>query len=74
MSKIYLIIIFKVLLLNKFYSPWTLSRANPSERPNRVIKKIIIAGLTISGLAYGNIDLINSINFLILNVTKSLNN
>jgi hypothetical protein len=38
------------------------------------MKKQITAALTISGLAYGNIALINSIIFSILNVTKSLNN
>jgi hypothetical protein len=38
------------------------------------MKKQITAVLTISGLAYGNIVVINSIIFLILNITKSLNN
>jgi hypothetical protein len=38
------------------------------------MKKQITAVVTISGLAYGKIDLINSIIFLILNITKNLNN
>jgi hypothetical protein len=38
------------------------------------MKKQINAVVTISGLAYGKIDLINSIIFLILNITKNLNN
>jgi hypothetical protein len=38
------------------------------------MKKQITAVVTISGLAYGNIDLINSIIFLICNITKNLNN
>ena len=48
-----------------FYSPWTFNRANPKERPNKVIKKHTAAAVIISGLAYGNIDLINSIIILI---------
>lgn len=46
-----------------FYSPWTFSKANPSERPNKVIEKHIAAAVTISEFAYGNICLINSIMF-----------
>jgi hypothetical protein len=56
------------------YSPCTFNKANPSERPNKVIEKHTTAVVIISGLAYGNICLINSIIFSILNVTKSLNN
>jgi len=63
-----------ILLLNNLYSPWTFNNANPNERPNKVIKKQVIAALTISGLAYGNIFMINAIIFLILSVTKSLKN
>ena len=60
-----LIIILMILLLNpNNYSPCTFNRANPNERPNKVIKKQITAVLTISGLAYGKICLINSIIFL----------
>jgi hypothetical protein len=54
-----------------FYSPCTFNKANPNERPNKVIKKHTAAGVIISGLAYGNICLINSIIFSNLNVTKS---
>ena len=43
------------------YSPCTFSNANPNESQNNVIKKHIIAGTTTSELAYGNINLINSI-------------
>ena len=57
-----------------FYSPWTFNKANPKERPNKVIKKHTTADVTISWFAYGNIDLINSIIILISNVTKNLNN
>jgi hypothetical protein len=57
-----------------FYSPCTFNKANPNERPNKVIEKHTTAGVMISGFAYGNICLINSIIFSILNVTKSLNN
>jgi hypothetical protein len=56
------------------YSPCTFNKANPNERPNKVIEKHTTAAVTISGLAYGNICLINSIIFSISNVTKSLNN
>jgi len=56
------------------YSPCTFNKANPNERPNKVIEKHTTAGVIISELAYGNINLINSIIFSILNVTKSLNN
>ena len=45
------------------YSPCTFNKANPKERPNKVIEKQITAVLTISGLAYGKICLINSIIF-----------
>ena len=56
------------------YSPWTFNKANPNERPNKVIKKHTAAAVTISEFAYGNIDFINSIIFSVLNFTKSLNN
>jgi len=56
------------------YSPWTFNKANPNERPKIVIPKQITAVLTISAFAKGNIALINSIIFLFLNITKSLNN
>jgi len=39
-----------------------------------VIAKQITAVVTISGLAYGKIDLINSIIFGFLNIIKNLNN
>lgn len=52
------------------YSPCTFKSANPNDKPNKVIKKHTTAAVTISGLAYGNICLINSIIFLLLNVTK----
>ena len=53
-----------------FYSPWTFNKANPKERPNKVIKKHTVAAVTISAFAYGNIALINSIIILILNVAN----
>ncbi len=37
------------------------NKANPNERPNKVIEKQTTAVVTISGLAYGKIDRINSI-------------
>ena len=49
--------------MKNYYSPCTFNNANPNERPNRVIEKQIIAVVTISGLAYGKINLINSIIF-----------
>lgn len=56
-----------------FYSPCTFNKANPNERPNKVMQKHTTAAVRISGLAYGNICLINSIIFN-FNVIKSLNN
>ena len=56
-----------ILLLSSFYSPWTFNKANPKERPNKVIKKQTTAALTISGLAYGNIFTINAILYDIFN-------
>jgi|GWRWMinimDraft_5_1066013.scaffolds.fasta_scaffold08894_3 hypothetical protein len=56
-----------ILLLSSFYSPWTFNRANPKERPNKVIKKQTTAAVTISGLAYGNIFTINAIIYDIFN-------
>ena len=44
-----------------FYSPCTFNKANPKERPNKVIEKQIAAEVTISGLAYGKTNLINSV-------------
>ena len=43
------------------------NKANPKERPNKVIKKQTTAALTISGLAYGNIFTINAILYDIFN-------
>jgi len=63
-----------ILVLVSFYSPWTFNKANPKERPNKVIEKQITAVVTISGLAYGKIDLINSIIFGVWNIIKKLNN
>ena len=57
-----------------FYSPLTFNKTNPKERPNKVIEKHTTAVVMISAFAYGNICVINSIIFSILNVTKSLNN
>ena len=45
------------------YSPCTFNKTNPKERPNKVIEKQIAAVVTISGLAYGKINLTNSIIF-----------
>ena len=53
-----------------YYSPCTFNKANPRERPNKVIKKHITAGTRISEFAYGNICLINSIIFSIFNCYK----
>ena len=63
MDNKYLIIIYTILLLNIYYSPWTFSNANPKERPNKVIKKHVTAEVTISGLAYGKIVWTNAIIF-----------
>ena len=57
-----------------FYSPCTFNKPNPKPRPNKVIKKQIIDVLTISALAYGNMNWINSIILLNLKIIKSLNN
>jgi len=62
-----LIIIFKILLLEIYYSPWTFNRAKPKERPNKVIKKHVTAAVTISAFAYGKIFKTNSIIFKFLN-------
>jgi len=50
-----------------FYSPCTFSKANPNERPNKVIEKQTAAAVTISGLAYGNIFTINAIRYDMFN-------
>jgi hypothetical protein len=42
-------------------APCTFNKANPKERPNKVIEKQIAAELTISGLAYGKTILITSV-------------
>ena len=42
-------------MIINFYSPWTLNKANPRDKPNSVIQKQLIAVVTISGLAYGKI-------------------
>jgi hypothetical protein len=55
--------IMNIIIKIEIYSPCTFNKANPNERPNKVIKKHIAAMLTISGLAYGKICLINSIIF-----------
>ena len=57
----YLIIIFIILLLNSYYSPWTFNKANPNERPNKVMKIHVIAAVTISVFANGNTVKINAI-------------
>jgi len=57
-----------ILLLSNFYSPWTFSKANPNERPNKVMKKQTTAAVTISGLAYGNIFTINAIRYDMFNL------
>ena len=38
-----------------FYAPCTVNKANPKDKPNKVIPKQLIAVVTISGLAYGKI-------------------
>jgi len=45
---------FKDKLIRIYYSPCTtFNRANPNERPNKVMKKQVTAAVTISGLANG---------------------
>lgn len=56
-----------ILVFSIFYSPCIFNKANPNERPNKVIKKQTTAALTISGLAKGNIFTINAILYDIFN-------
>ena len=48
MKTYYYIVILGKLLLDIGYSPWTFNKAKPNERPNKVTKKHVATGVTIS--------------------------